>query len=168
MHKAWRRLTPLLGIVLLGVAVGALRYQFQNLTLSSVFDALGALPEGIVVLAVLMTALNYAVLTGYDQLAFAYLKKPLPRGKIALASFIGYAISNSFGFAVLSGATARYRFYSRWGVSPADIGRVVVFYSTTFWIGLLVLGGWSLAIHPPEGLVAVPGHQWAVPFGVVL
>src|SRR5579862_7376729 len=168
MNTAWRRLTPLLGVVLLAVAVFALRYQFRDLTLGGVWRSLTALPEWVVALAAVMTAINYAVLTGYDQLAFVYLGRKLPRSQIALASFVGYSISNSLGFAVISGATARLRFYSRWGLSPAEIGRVVVFYSGTFWLGLLLLGGWSLAMHPPAGLIQFPAHRWAVPFGIVL
>ena len=36
---------------------------------------------------------------------------------IAAASFLAYAISNNVGFAMLSGASVRYRFYTRWGVT---------------------------------------------------
>ena len=57
------------------------------------------------------------------------------RWQIAMASFVGYAIANNVGFALLSGTSARYRFYSRWGLSGQDISRVVLFYSGTFWLG---------------------------------
>ena len=69
-----------------------------------------------------------------------------------MASFVGYAIANNVGFALLSGTSARYRFYSRWGLSGQEISRVVLFYSGTFWLGLLVLGGWTLARGPALGL----------------
>ena len=65
-----------------------------------------------------------------------------------MASFVGYAIANNVGFALLSGTSARYRFYSRWGLSGGDISRVVIFYSGTFWLGLIVLGSWSLLFSP--------------------
>ena len=68
-----------------------------------------------------------------------------------MASFVGYAIANNVGFALLSGTSARYRFYSRWGLSGQDVSRVVLFYSGTFWLGLLVLGGWSLLFSPVTG-----------------
>ena len=72
-----------------------------------------------------LTALNYAALTGYDLLAFAYIGKPLPRARIALASFLAYAIANNVGFAMLSGASVRYRFYTRWGVTAEELSRIV-------------------------------------------
>ena len=92
-------------------------------------------------LALLLTALNYAVLTGYDQLAFAWVGRRLHRGWIALAGFVSYAISNSLGFGMLSGAAVRFRFYTRWGVSAVELSKIVLFQTTTFWLGLLVLGG---------------------------
>jgi hypothetical protein len=76
-------------------------------------------------LAVAFTLCNYAVLTGYDQLGFVYLRRRFPRWQISMASFVGYAISNAVGFAVLSGVSARYRFYSRWGVTAAELSRLV-------------------------------------------
>jgi phosphatidylglycerol lysyltransferase len=45
----------------------------------------------------------------YDLLAFAYVGRMLRRLHVALASFLAYAISNSVGFALLSGASVRYR-----------------------------------------------------------
>ena len=42
----------------------------------------------------------------------------------------------------------RYRFYSRWGVTAEELSRIVFSYSVTFWLGLLALGGLSLALAP--------------------
>ena len=71
-----------------------------------------------------------------------------------MASFVGYAIANNVGFALLSGTSARYRFYSRWGLSGEDISRVVLFYSSTYWLGLNVVGGWALAGGEIQGIDA--------------
>ena len=46
---------------------------------------------------------------------------------------------------MLSGASVRYRFYTRWGVTAEELSRIVFSYSVTFWLGLLALGGLSLA-----------------------
>jgi phosphatidylglycerol lysyltransferase len=126
------------------------------------------LPVSKIGLAAALTLVNYGVLTGYDQLAFVYLGRRFPRWQISVASFVGYGISNSLGFALVSGATARYRFYSRWGLSARDVSRIVIFYSGTFWLGLLALGGWSLVVAPPPGLARLPAHAWARPLGIFL
>src|SRR6185436_7626297 len=129
--------------------------------------SLSSIPGSAVVAAVAITALNYLVLTWHDQLAFRYAGIRLARGRIALASFVGYAISNNVGFALLSGTSARYRFYSRWGLGTADVSRIILFYSTTFWLGLLAVGGASALLSPPEGLTALVPRGVAVVAGSI-
>ena len=119
-------------------------------------------------LAVGLTALNYAALTGYDLLAFAYIGKTLPRVRVALASFLAYAISNNVGFAMLSGASVRYRFYTRWGVTAEELSRIVFSYSVTFWLGLLGLGGLGLIVSPLSTAGGLPAQQLLVPVGWLL
>ena len=70
---------------------------------------------------------------------------------MAGASFLAYAIANNVGFAMLSGAAVRYRFYTRWGVTAQELSRIVFSYSVTFWLGLLALGGISLVTSPLPG-----------------
>lgn len=108
-----------------------------------------------------LTVLNYAALTMYDFIAFAYIGKTLSRWRVAGASFLAYAIANNVGFAMLSGASVRYRFYTRWGITAEELSRVMFSYLITFWLGLLVLGGLSLAVSPLAGA----GVTLAVPVG---
>jgi uncharacterized membrane protein YbhN (UPF0104 family) len=121
------------------------------------------LPQSQLLLALFLTAVDYVVLAGYDILAFRYIRRALPARYIAGAAAVAYAISHNIGFAVLSGASVRYRFYSRWGVTAEDFSRVVFFYSVTFWVGLCALGGLSLVATPvaaaidPAGLLVVLG-----------
>jgi phosphatidylglycerol lysyltransferase len=147
----WRaRLPALLGLALFALAAYVLHRELQKVSYRDVAGALGALPTAAILLAVGLTAANYLVLTGYDQLAFTYIRKRVARDRIALASFVGFAISVNVGFALLSGTSARYRFYSRWGLTPADLSRVVLFYSVSIWLGLFVVGGSVLTFHPPR------------------
>lgn len=118
--------------------------------------------------ALALTALNYLALTGYDLLAFAYIGKRLAPSRIAAASFLAYAISNNVGFAMLSGASVRYRFYTRWGVSAEELSRIVFSYSVTFWSGLLLLGGVSLLASPVPPVAGLPGGTVLWPLGVLL
>ena len=74
-----------------------------------------------------------------------------------MRSFLAYAISNNVGFAMLSGASVRYRFYTRWGVTAEELSRIVFSYSVTFWLGLLALGGLSLAVSPLPDITARAG-----------
>lgn len=157
--EAGRRLAPLVSAGLFVAALWVLRRELRAVRYDEVTAALFALPATRVVLATLLTAANYAVLTLYDQLGFAYVGRRIERGRIALAGFVAYAISNSVGFGLLSGASVRYRFYSRWGLTASELSRLVLFTATTFWLGLLLLGGASLALAPPAGveILAAPG-----------
>ena len=150
--------------VLVSLAVFLVALEILSLELRAVsWDALArdvmATPARQLVLALLLTALNYALLTGYDLLAFRYAGKALPARHIAGAAFLAYAISHNVGFAALSGASVRYRFYSRWGVTAEELSRIVFSYSVTFWLGLLLLAGVSFVVVPLPAAAGLPGHQ---------
>ena len=154
-----RLATPLIGATLLSAAGLVLVRECHQLGFTSVRASFGQIPGSSIAVAGLLTALSYLVLTLHDGLACNYARVTLRRTQIGLASFVGYAVSNNVGFAVLSGTIARYRFYRRWGLTTSDLSRVVVFYTTTFWIGLGVLGGLGLTLHPPSTLAA---SRWIV------
>ncbi len=150
----WHRLSPIVGIALFVVAVLVLGGELKKMPPRELAATMRAIPAATLALAALLTCLNYLILTGYDQLAFVYIRRPIARWQISMASFVGYAIANNVGFALLSGTSARYRFYSRWGLSGEDISRVVLFYSSTYWLGLNVVGGWALAGGEIQGIDA--------------
>ena len=161
-----RRAAPvLIGLFLFLIALDVLRLELRAVSWPDLVADVLAVPPSRLGIAILLTALNYTALTGYDLLAFAYIGKSLPKAHIAWASFLAYAISNNVGFAMLSGASVRYRLYSRWGVTGEELSRVVVSYSVTFWLGLMMLGGASLVFAPLPSMAAVPGHQVFVPLG---
>lgn len=160
-----RALPAILGLTIFLLALEVLRQELRAVswdTLST--DVLGT-PPSLLAAALALTALNYAVVTGYDFIAFASIGKRLARARVAMTSFIAYAIANNVGFAMLSGASVRYRFYSRWGLTAADLSRIVFSYSVTFWLGLLALGGLSLALNPLPLGVAGTLSNLAAPIG---
>ena len=155
--RALRWLSPVFGVGLFAAAVWVLHRSLREVSYHEVRASLRALPATGLLLAMLMTAANYAVLCCFDLLAFRWVGRRLTEWKVAVTSFIGYAVANNVGFAIISGTSVRYRFYSRWGLGAADISRVVVFYTGTFWLGFLVLAGGSLAFDPHPGLRKVLG-----------
>jgi phosphatidylglycerol lysyltransferase len=169
VSERFRQAIPVaIGFVLFMVALEVLRIELRMVTWHELTADVLRTPPWQLALALVLTAINYAALTGYDLLAFAYIGKALPRARIALASFLAYAISNSVGFAMLSGASVRYRFYTRWGVTAEELSRIVVSYSVTFWLGLLGLGGLSLVFSPLPDARELPAHQLLAPTGWLL
>lgn len=152
--------------LLLCAAVWILHEQLQAISYHQLQSAFAGLAPAGFLLALLCCAANYLVLSTYDQLAFSYIGKRIARHRIALAGFIAYAVSNSIGFALLSGTAVRHRFYSRWGVAGADLSRIVVCNGITYWIGLLTLGGCSLVLHPQAFMEAALARRAAQALGL--
>lgn len=169
MSERLRQAIPVvIGLVLFLVALEVLRVELHTVSWHELTADVARTPRSQLGLALILTAINYAALTGYDLLAFAYIGKTLPRARIALASFLAFAISNNVGFTMLSGASVRYRFYPRWGVTAEEFPRIVFSYSVTFWLGLFGLGGLSLVVSPLPSARELPAHQLLEPMGWLL
>jgi phosphatidylglycerol lysyltransferase len=154
--RARQAIPAVIGLVWFVAALEVLRRELYAVTLQGLTARVLAIPPRHLIVAIALTATNYAVLTGYDFIGFAYIKKHLAWWRIAIASFLAYAIANNVGFAMVSGASVRYRFYTRWHLTGEQISRVIFSYSVTFWLGLLALGGLSLALSPLPSAVAPP------------
>ena len=169
MRTRLRQATPaVIGLALFVAALEVLRHELSATSWHAINAGLAATPPIQIVMAIGLTALNYLVLTAYDFLAFASIGRRIAAWRIGLASFLAYAIANNVGFAMLSGASVRYRFYTRWGLDGEDLSRIVLSYSITFWLGLLALGGLSLALGPLPDADALPGAALAAPIGWLL
>lgn len=150
--RVW--LPVLLGLLILSAAVWVLHRELQAIHYQQLRAAVVSLSGLQIVAALALTAVNFLVLSVCDQLAFVYIRKRADRWRISLVSMISYALSNSVGFALLSGTSVRHRFYSRWGVETADLSRLVMFIAAIPWLGLLSVGGFSLLTHPETYRVA--------------
>lgn len=150
--RVW--LPAVLGMLILGAAIWVLHRELQAIHYQQLRAALISLSATHVVMALVLTAVNFLVLSLCDQLAFVYARQRIDRWRISLVSMISYALSNSVGFALLSGTSIRHRFYSRWGVDTIDLSRIVLFVATIPWLGLLSVGGFSVLVHPQAYLSA--------------
>lgn len=146
-------------LLLFGLSVWAIAQQLQKYKLQDIVTSLQGISGTGILLALGLTLLNYVFLTGYDALATRYVRQPLSYPKVALVSVISYAISNSIGFALLSGSAIRYRFYSKWGFSAGKIAQIITFCNLSFWIGLFAVGGITFVVEP----LTVP-KQLRLPF----
>jgi phosphatidylglycerol lysyltransferase len=143
-----RYLGPSIGVLLFVAALWSLSRELQHYHFVDLRSQLRAIPRRDMVYALLATFGAYLTLTCYDLLAFEYIRHPLRRPKVILASFIGYAFSQSLGFPLLTGGAIRYRLYSSWGLSAPRVANVIAFCSTTFLLGVLTTGGFVFATQP--------------------
>lgn len=150
--RAW--VGPVFVLVMLVAALWLLQRELKHHTLQDFIDSIRKIPIGYLIVAVLLTVLNYAILVCYDWLGIWYIRHPMKFGRVALASFLGYAVGNNFGL-LFGGSTIRYRLYSSWGLSTSDIVRLLFILAITFWIGLFALSGIVFLVNPmpiPEAL----------------
>lgn len=162
-------LTPLVGIALFVFALWLLHRELRNYHYADLARELRNLPRARLLAAVALTLVSYAVMTLYDALGVRYVRRKLSYGRIAMASLVGYGISMTLGFPLLTGAPLRYRMYSRWGLTASEIARIIGFYSTTFWLGVLAVGGLSFLLDPPRLPPEFPiDPVWLRPLGALL
>ncbi|MGI9518402.1 MAG: phosphatidylglycerol lysyltransferase domain-containing protein, partial [Pirellulaceae bacterium] len=164
--KAWAG--PVFVLVMLIAALWFLHLELKEYSLREFREALLDIPVWKLALAIVLTLANYAILVCYDWLGIWYIRHPMKFGRVALASFLGYSVGNNFGL-LFGGSTIRYRLYSTWGLSAAEIVTLLFILAITFWIGLFALSGVVFLIAPldiPEA-VSLP-MKTTRPLGIIL
>lgn len=156
MKKYLQRFAPVISVLFFCIALWIIHNAFREAHYSELRAALAAISRSRLLLAGLITCLSYGLLIFYDVLAFRYVDHALPYKKIALASFIGYGLSNNLGYSVLSGGSVRFRLYSNWGLDPVDVAKVISFCTVTGWLGFSTLGGIFALLEPAAVLAPLP------------
>ncbi len=114
----------------------------------------------------MFTVAGYTCLTLYDALAVRFAGARVPYLRIALISFMGYAIGHNVGFNTLSGGAVRFRAYTALGLGAKQIATIIGFGSVTFLLGAGLLLGLSLltqagmsgsALHVHASLAVLAG-----------
>lgn len=172
--RRWTRHIPtLIGIVLLAGAIYVVQREFRHLKWHDIQEALTTITPTALAISFFWTVLSYYILTFYDQLGTIYAGKKIAYLRVCFASFCAYTLSHNLGLAAVSGAAVRYRFYSQWGMTNLQIGKLVAFCSFTFGFGGLTLGGAVLLALPAEqvpffGAYTPQPVLWAVGAGMWL
>ncbi len=157
---------PVLSLLMLMLALWALHKLASTVSYREVAHYVHHLEYAQIATAVLLTALGYGVMTLYDISGLASIGRRLPWREVSLISFITYAFSNALGMALLISGSIRYRFYIQNGLSTPEVAKVILFCTTSFWLGLGTLTGVTLLLVPiPAGL---PLAEWRLPLGILL
>jgi len=91
------------------VALFSLHHLLGQYRWADILGHVRAIPPGKLLRAAMFSAAGYACLTLYDALAVHFAGARVPYARIALISFMGYAIGHNVGFNTLSGGAVRYR-----------------------------------------------------------
>jgi glycosyltransferase 2 family protein len=143
-----KKYTPVITVVAIALAGFLLYRALDRYSFDQVVASVTAIPRTRLLAAGGFAAASYVCLTGFDALGVRYAGRPLAYGRVALASFTALSIGHNLGFAALSSGAVRYRFYRRWGLTAEEVARLIVFCGATVGLGLLILAGSALLLHP--------------------
>ena len=171
MKKYLRYLGPVLITALFVLAIYLLYHKLKAYSIAQIRESIQQVSTGSICFSIGLMIVNYIILVGYDWLALKAIHKSLPLPRVGLVSLVGQAVSYNFG-ALLGGTSVRYRFYSAWGFSLAEIVRLVLMLAVTFWVGALGLCGVVFLLAPPvipdELLAKMPIHDVRFLGGILL
>ena len=139
---------PLLGITLLLIAFFMLYHKLSMFSIARLKQGLLSVPRERIAETALLTACYYWLVTGYDTLAFRFIRHPLPYRRIALAAFTGYAFSHNVGMTMLSSGSVRYRIHSSFGLTATETAKVIAFSVLSYWIGCLTVSSVIFLLLP--------------------
>lgn len=117
------------------------RYSFADLV-----QSIYAIPLSDGLMSFGFVVLSYLALAAFDGSALVYLKRRIAPPRILLASFTALSIGHNVGISLLSSAAVRYRYYTRWGLTAAEVGQLVVFCGFTVALGIATLAGITMII----------------------
>lgn len=160
MISARSVLSALAVVLIAGLAAFTLSRVTQEIRYDDVTASLAAIGPFDIALSLGFTALSFAALAGYDLGALAHIRRRLPLPEVLTTSFAAYAIGNILGFGPLSGGAVRFRAYTRLGLSPGEISRIVAYVTLSFTLGLVALCALSTLAIAPQVAVAV---GWSAP-----
>jgi phosphatidylglycerol lysyltransferase len=158
--------TALLGAALFGLALVWLHHVLGQYRWQDILAHMRAIPASRLLGAVLLTCAGYGCLTLYDALGLRFAGARVAYPRLALISFMSYAIGHNVGLNPLSGGAVRYRAYSALGLSAKQIATVVALGTLTFSLGAAALLGVSLlseiglagsVLHLHRSLIAFAG-----------
>ncbi len=167
--RLWRWAGPLGALLVFAGVVLVLHHQLAHLHVRSVVAHLHAIPRRQVLAALGFTAASYWLLSTYEVLALAYLRRTIPYTRILFTSFIAYSFGHTLGFAAFTGGAIRFRLYATAGITAIDVATISAFCSLSLGIGLATVSGVSLFLSPGHAASVLRlHHNWSILVGTLL
>jgi phosphatidylglycerol lysyltransferase len=149
-----------LGVALLVLVAFWLHHLLGKYHWRDILERVQAISNTKLLRAAFFTCAGYSCLTLYDALAVRFAGARVPYPRIALISFMGYAIGHNVGFNSISGGAVRYRAYTALGLSAKQIATIIAFGTLTFFLGASVLLGVSLLSNAGMSGSVLHVHAW--------
>ncbi|MEA9355136.1 bifunctional lysylphosphatidylglycerol flippase/synthetase MprF [Bacteriovorax sp. PP10] len=139
-----------LPVLFCGLAIFLVHKELMTISFHSLHSEIADWSSYKIEIALLLTFVNFVVLSGYDWIGLKTIKAQLGWLKTFKISFFAYSLSNLVGHSLISGASLRLRYYSREGLELRQISHISLQNTISFWLGFLTLGGVGLIIYPND------------------
>ena len=152
------------GLFFFALAAFMIYKQLSKYSFDEIKNAIVDVPARNIVYACIASFCGYVALSSYDFLALKYIHRKLATWKWIFAGFLGFAVSNNAGHAIISGGAIRYRLYTRWRVNASDIVKMVTFSGFTYLVAcfLLVLLGFICSPNHVLSAISSPWINWVL------
>lgn len=148
----WRSALRIFTVLVMFSAAYLLYRNLSQYRLEDIGQSLAALPAPRLLSSAGFAAASYLCLSLFDLTALLYLGKRLAYPKVLMTSFVALSIGHNIGFAALSSGAVRYRYYSGWGLSAAEVARLIGFCGITVALGIIGLTGIALMFSPDSAI----------------
>lgn len=135
-------------LAVISIAVGALSHILRETSWADIRGAIDRIGTARLLASLGLTVVSYIVLTGYDVVSLRIIGRRVRYPRAALASFTSYIFSHNFGFAALTGGTARLRIYRPAGLTIGEVAQIMLMAGLAFWLGVLLLFSIGLLVQP--------------------
>jgi phosphatidylglycerol lysyltransferase len=143
------RLAPIIAAAVIFVlSLAFIHALLSEVTFADINQSFWAASWSALALCILFTATSYLLLMTYDIIALRGISEKVP---VPVAAYVGYvasAVSQTLGFGALTGSAVRFRIYGSLGLPAAEIGRIAIIASLSFWLGLAAVASASMIAEP--------------------
>lgn len=136
------------GAAFFGLVAFLLVSQARSIEWGQVLAALQNYPVLEAGGAVALAAASYLLYSCFDLLGRHYTGHALRAPTVMRLTFVSYAFNLNLG-SLVGGIAFRYRLYSRLGLAPGTITRIVSMSMLANWMGYLLLAGLVFSLQPP-------------------
>ena len=133
-------------IVLIAAGI-YLRNVIIHSSWSAIENAFISISPQRLIIAALLTILNYVVMIGYDLFGLRYAGVNIGFKRISAAAFIGDALNANLGFSAFIGSAVKLKFYTRWGIPARAVIKAVAIYTIAHWLGFFFLASIALLLQ---------------------
>ncbi len=144
------------------VATLLVRYA-QKIDWDDVLESVRGVPPLALALAVALAATSHLLYSTFDLIGRHYTQHTLKKSVVMAVTFTAYTFNLCLG-SLVGSVALRFRLYSRLGLAPGVITRVMSLSMLTNWLGWLLLGGALFLLHPidlpPSWKMSNVGLQW--------